>query len=378
MLLAYLKRKAAGHTYRCSDGPDMSGVAAAAQANADLGKEALAFYKQAYADQAPARDQAAANANAISQSQLGLMNASLAQSNAYQQDRDTLYRPLEQGIVAGAQNYDTAARRESEATAAAADVQKAGAAQQAALQRQQSSMGVNPNSGRAQALQSQQSLGMATATAGAMNAARKNVEQQGYARKMDAANLGRGIASNQATSANIALNAGNSSASNGAMGLQAAQSGSATMGQGFNSALSANQSAGNLYGQAAQLQAGASANNMAGLGQLAGLGLGAYQAGMFSSSKKLKHQKRPMSEEQALDGIKGLKVEQWDYKPGVADGGTHIGPYAEDVRRGLGDAVAPGGKMLDAREMSRANTMAIQALTKRAAMLERELQRLEA
>ena len=39
----------------CCSQPDTSGINRAAEANADIARDALAWYRQAYADQAPAR-----------------------------------------------------------------------------------------------------------------------------------------------------------------------------------------------------------------------------------------------------------------------------------------------------------------------------------
>jgi hypothetical protein len=58
-------------------------------------------------------------------------------------------------------------------------------------------------------------------------------------------------------------------------------------------------------------------------------------------------------------------VDSWKYKDGIADGGRHVGPYAEDVQRELGDEVAPGGKQIDVISMSGAQTAAIKGLAEK-------------
>ena len=62
--------------------------------------------------------------------------------------------------------------------------------------------------------------------------------------------------------------------------------------------------------------------------------------GAAASSKAFKENGRPI--EQVLPRIAELKVEAWDYKDGIDDGSTHIGPYAEDFQRlfGVGDGVS--------------------------------------
>ena len=121
------------------------------------------------------------------------------------------------------------------------------------------------------------SMAEATAKAGAANKARTNVETQGYARTMDAANLGRGLASNQATSAGVALNAGNSAVSNAGMTLTQGNAAAAQMGQGFNTAIQGNQSAGNLYGMSGQLDATYRGQDMKLLGDAMGAASGSFR-----------------------------------------------------------------------------------------------------
>lgn len=379
MLISYIKRKASGHVYRCQDSPDMTAMNTAAAANAEIGKEALAFYKQAYADQAPLRDAAQRTALDVSQSQMKALDTNTAISNDYWDYQKSTFRPLEQSIVADAQAYDTPARREAEAVAAGADVQKAGAAQMAATQRQQASMGVDPNSGRAQALQSQQSLGLAAATAGAMNTARKNVETVGYARKMDAGNLGRNLASSQATSASVALNAGNAATGNANAAVQTAQNGTALVGQGMSTAIGANNSAGSLYGQVAQMEAQSGANNMSGLGSLVGAGA-RLGAAYITSDENVKSGVKPASAERALAEVNATPVKEWRYDPakgGPDDGGLrHTGPMAQDVNRNMGDRAAPGGTEVDLISLNGKTMLGLQAVDRKVNKLTGQVKRL--
>jgi hypothetical protein len=59
-----------------------------------------------------------------------------------------------------------------------------------------------------------QAIQEAAAKAAAGNTARTNTETVGSAKMMDAAGIGRGVISNQATQAQIGLNSGNSSVNN--------------------------------------------------------------------------------------------------------------------------------------------------------------------
>lgn len=102
----------------------------------------------------------------------------------------------------------------------------------------------------------------------------------------------------------------------------------------------------NIANQNSQNQANSSIWNTAGM-------LG---AGAFMSSRSFKHNGEPVS---TLDKLISLPVERWDYKPGHADGKTHIGTYAEDFRDafGVGD-----GKTIAIIDMMGVMMRAIQEL----------------
>ena len=55
----------------------------------------------------------------------------------------------------------------------------------------------------------------------------------------------------------------------------------------------------------------------------------------------------------------------------MADGGEHVGPYAEDMQAQFGDQVAPGGIGLDMVSVSGQHHAAIRALAKKVDRLER-------
>lgn len=93
--------------------------------------------------------------------------------------------------------------------------------------------------------------------------------------------------------------------------------------------------------------------------------------------------RRGLSEEEALDrmptarGLSSLSNEKWKYKPKVADElgdhDVHRGPYAEDVQREFGDAVAPGGKMIAKGPMNDTRKQAARELLDEVHALESEL-----
>lgn len=354
----------------CSDAPDMSGANRAAEANADIGRESLAFYKQVYAEQAPERAKAAALNEQVSSAQLASMKQNDAISKDYWDYQKGTFRPMEEKIVADAQNYDTTARREDKAGQAVADVGMQVEVARQVNNRQMQRAGVNPNSGKMIAMNNQMALGEAAAKAGAANKAREAVEVQGYARKMDAANLGRNLASNQATSAGVALNAGNSAVTNAGVTMTQASQAASMMGQGFSQATSANNSAGQLYSTAAQAQ-GKDSGLMGALGSVAGAYVGSPAGGkaigdMFAKSdKNAKEDIKPVNDEQALKAVENTPVSNWNYKPGMADGGNHTGPMAQDVQKTMGDSVAPGGKQIDLISMNGITMASVAALSRK-------------
>lgn len=365
MNILHEKRRALGYHAACSDAPDMSGANRAAEANAAIAKESLEFYKQVYAEGAPDRARAAETAFKTSEAQLASMKQNDEISKDYWDYQKGTFRPLEKGIVADAEAYDTAERRDAEAGKAVADVGMQAALAQKAQERNMTRMGVNPNSSKFAATANQMSLGEASAKAEAAGKARSMVETTGFARKMDAASLGRGLASSQATSAGVSLNAGNSAVSNAGVPLQQAQSAASMMGQGFSQATSANNSAGQLYSTAAQAQ-GQDSGIMGALGTVAGSFLGGSGfAKMIPSDKNIKTDIKPVTDEQALEAVEKTPVSNWNYKPGMADGGNHTGPMAQDVQKNMGDAVAPGGKQIDPITMNGITMASVAALSRK-------------
>lgn len=358
------------------DAPDTSGINQAAVDTAALSREALDWAKQQYADQAPERAAASARASAVADAQVGAMNFATDEARRLSQRSQSVFEPLENRIVADSQAFDTPERRAQASAEARADVESAfGSAQDAntrALRRTGSSSG-----GRAQALMADWALNKAKASAGASTAAVKGVEQQGYARRMDAVGLGKGVVGSQATQQQIATQSGNGAVGAGGAALAASNSGIPMMQGAYSTGLGGLQTMGNLYGQAAKITADANAGNnaamMQGIGGIA-QGIGSY----YGSSKKLKHKNREIDEDEALEAVNKTPVEGWDYKQGVADSSTHVGPYAEDVQRNSGDRAAPRGVMVSMTELGKQNTNAIKALTRQIEEVEKQIAELEA
>ncbi|MGE8318353.1 MAG: hypothetical protein ACN6O3_06360 [Comamonas sp.] len=246
--------------------------------SAQLSREQLNWAKEVYKETAPDRAAAQERANRISDLQAQQMEQSTSIAQQQYDRYQRLYQPVEDRIVSEANNYDTADRQNAEAGKAVTDVQNQYVAALAAQDADLKSMGVNPNDGRYAAMKQQGTTAAALAQAQAANAARQNVQQQGWARRMDAAGLGRGVVSNQATQAGIASQAGAGALNASNSSLAAGQSGVGIMQQGFNGALQGQSVAGQMYGNIANQQASVSNANIGGLASAAGAAATAYGA----------------------------------------------------------------------------------------------------
>lgn len=244
--------------------------------------------------------------------QAKITNGWAAEDRAYAQDT---YRPLEKKLVAEAEAYDTPERRAAASEAARATVGSEVAAAADAEARQMAAMGVDPRSGRSAAAGRTRSLASALGKAGAGTAARQRVEAMGDAKKADAVNMGAGFRVNPASA------------------IQISNGGTAS---GVNTAMSGNQSlASTLAAQHGQQMSAWQQNRQAQLGMFSSLGT---VAGAMISSKTKKKPGKDASKK-SLRAIMNMPIEDWEYKDGVADGGKHVGAYAEDFKKetGLGD-----------------------------------------
>lgn len=349
--------------------PDTSGVNQAAVETAALGREALQWFKTEYANTADERAAAEQRANAISDAQLASMNYALGQAKDAEAYNKSTFRPLEQRLVADAQTYDTAERRNSEAASAVAEVNRQVGAQRVATQQELARAGVSPESAKTQAIMDAGDINAAKAAAGADFTARKNVEQQGYARMADAASLGRNLPSQQATQQALSGTAGSGSLQASQQALQARMSGAGLMQAGFSSGIQGASTSGSLFGQATGLQNQARGQD---------LGVVTSMISALSDEDKKKDTNTPADPDEALEEINEVPVmDGWSYDPakgGPDEGGRkHTGPMAADVQASMGDAVAPGGKVINLVDMNGKLLAGMQALTKRVEKVERRV-----
>jgi hypothetical protein len=238
----------------------------AAQLSYDLGQERLAFERQQYQDMLPIAQQ-------VSEAQLAAQEEQMRQARDYYDYQTGTFRPLEQGLVRQAQEFSTEGYREGLAREAAAAAGRAFGTTQGMTQRAAAARGVNIASGAGMAMANQNMLGLAAQRAGAMTGARQQAEQIGWARQLDAAGLGRGLAGASSGAYSGAVGAGSAGLTSAALPGQNLSSGMAgaanTMLTGTGQSLSAYNS---LYGGATTSANAAYGNYMGVLGGLVGMG----------------------------------------------------------------------------------------------------------
>lgn len=284
----------------------------------DTATEYLNFSKQQYEELKPILA-------SITQSQLETDAANRARGADYAAYEKNVYRPLEMSIVSDAMNFDTAGKRRELADRAAADVKSSFGVARDSSQRALASFGINPNSGRFASLNNQLATDEALAVAGAKTRATTDAEMLGYARKMDAAGLGRNLATNASTAYGVSLNASDAANRSALSGANYMGSAYGQAGAMYGGAANSYGAAGNIYGQefnarmqGYQAQQQASGAFWSGLGSLAGSAAGWSKFGKPGADG-------------AYVTRNGLKL------PGYADG-THVG---------AGPVSGPGGPVDD-------------------------------
>ena len=356
------------------DAPDYSGIASANEKSAQLAKEAadnqLAFSKEQYDFLKPyIQKQLQIGQDVADQQQTDAAKASGRADQQWSQYQTT-FQPIEEKMAQEAMDYGSEADQERATGQAAADVSQQFQSQRAAAQRQLASMGVKPNSGAFMTQNRESDAAEAAARAAAMTGTRQAVKDKGVSLRAGAAAFGRNQTNTAGQQVGISTGTGSAATQSAGAGVGSTLAAGSSLNAGYgaqigaaNSAVQANLGLGSLMNQSYGIQAQQAGAGMAGLGSLIGTGIGAYAMNPKAfSSKGFKEDGEPVSSEEAVDAFKRIPVESWKYKDGIADGGRHVGPYAEDVQRELGDEVAPGGKVIDLVSMSGAQTAAIKGL----------------
>lgn len=290
--------------------PDYSGME-------QVAREQLNFAKQQYADLKPI-------AQEIGGLQADAQRQQMAQAGDYYDYMQSTFRPVEQSLVSQAQEFNTDAYRQQMAQQASTAAARAFEQSQAMTGRSLAARGVNPASGAARGADRATSLQQAAMRTQAMTGSRQQAQQLGYARMLDAAGLGRGLAG-----ASSAAYAGATGAGTAGMGTYMApgnqyQAGLANAGQTF----------GNMANMQNQAFMQAQANEAGMWGSLVGAGatLGGAAITAGASDRRLKENILAVGEYEGLD----LTKYQFNY---TGDERVFIGVMADEVMELYPEAV---------------------------------------
>ena len=287
--------------------PDYSGMERVA-------REQLNFSKQQYEDMKPIVEQ-------IAGQQMAAQDQQMEQAADYYQYQQDTFRPLEQGLVADAENFDTEAYRQSQAGEASAAAARAFGTARESNARFQAARGVNPNSGAARGAGLQTQLQEAAMRAQGMTGARNQAQQLGYARKLDAAGLGRGLSGASTAAYGGATNAGSQASS-------VAQS----AGNNYQAGLAG---AGQTYGNMANTQASVFSAGLQAQGEMMGSIVGAGATVYAGSDMRIKENVSEIGK----DAYTGLNLYHFSYI-NDPDSTMYEGVMAQEVLNFMPEAVA--------------------------------------
>lgn len=314
-------------------------IGKAALMQAETGQQWLTFARDAFAVSNERQAELDALTKQVSDLQLGVAADQAGWMRADRERYETSFRPLEDEFLNEAKSYDSPEKQAAAAAEAKADVLASSATARATAQREAASLGIDPTSGRYAGIDRAGEMGTALAAAGAQNSARQMVRDKGLALKADAVNLGRGLPAQSAQAAAAGLGAGSS-----AVGLHQTNQGlynssTGIMGQGFQGQMAGYAGQASALNQQYSTQVAAwdaeqrhNSAGAAGFGQF----LGGIAGLMFTSDEDAKEDKAPLPKGAGLDAVNAMPVEEWTYKPGVADEGRHVGPYAQDFAAATG------------------------------------------
>jgi hypothetical protein len=169
-----------------------------------------------------------------------------------EQDRaryEARFRPIEDQLADEAMAYDSPERREAEASRRMVDVQRQAEQARTTADSRLRGMGIDPSQIRSGSMMNQLATMTAAQAAQAGNDGRTQIEDRGRALRADAANMGRGLPSQAASSLGMSLGAGQAAA------------GTAGAGQGANL---------NAINTGSQMGMGALGARQGAIGQMAG------------------------------------------------------------------------------------------------------------
>jgi hypothetical protein len=305
----------------CSEAPDMSGANRAAEKQAELSGEQLAWAKELYAETAPDREAARTRAFALSDAMIGSMRkqdeiadetraqmrkqgvladeltgltkaqitkqielAEDARGQMRKQEAlsdksvehyESTFKPMEARMVERAQQaqrdadeFRTPERAERAAGQAMADVGTQADIARANIRRELESRGVHSSSGNHAVALSAMGIREAAAKAAAANTARRQEEALGDTKQTvadaklgDVVNLGRGVVTTQGTQAGLSLNAAQAAGGLNQQGVAGAQ----VAGGMGNNGVAMGQAATGMVGQAVNTGQAAGAQSQYGM-----------------------------------------------------------------------------------------------------------------
>lgn len=334
------------------DGGDMPlpspKIGQAANKIASLGSSYLDFAKQFYTDARERQANLDSVTGKVVGSQLGAQDALSGWAAADRDRLEKVFQPLQDQYIADAQAWDSPERQAAAAAEARGDVVKAAASQDASRQRQQASMGINPNSGRWAGSDRAADTATALGAAGAENKARADLRLQGMGLRASAIGMGNGLAGQASAALATGAQIGNSATGNVAAANSAnintagiMQSGTQTAIDGYTKQASVLT---NLYnGQLSPWNAQNNATSQSNSDLMGAIGTG---AGLMFSDEDAKENKEPATG--SLKAVRSMPVQEWDYKPGMGDGGRHIGTYAQHFKAATGKGDGRSIPVIDA------------------------------
>lgn len=208
------------------DAPEMSGANAAALEGAQIAREQWTDYRDKFApvilDQMQQQVDVGRDSYNLAREQ---QDFQLGLARKYDDRFWSVQAPLEDQIVGEARRYDTEAERERMAGTARGDVEQAFAGARSGLRRDMGRMGLNPSDPKYFAMTRNLASDQALATANAMNKVREAAKQMGWAKRMDAAALGRNLPGFSGGSSQLALGWGGQGSDAAGAGLRGAVAG---------------------------------------------------------------------------------------------------------------------------------------------------------
>ena len=316
----------------CASPPDYSGVANASKESSEimaaLGREQLAETRRQY-------DRNTAISDPIVKAQAGLMGQTIEQGDDYYKFMKEYGRPTDIALQQEAMASGGTAAQEAAAGRVRGGLEQAQASEMAQENRAMAGMGVNPNSGRFAGLSSSRSVANAAMTAGAMDKARMDEKNLGFAKKLDVSGVFRGLPGASQGAYSVANQSGNSAVGNTMAPGQAMVNG---MGQGAQTIASGQAMRINGLSSVMNAQQGlniANANMMrgdGGAGMIQGLGTLAMGAAAFSDDN-LKENIVRVGEHEKY----GFGIYEFNYK---GDDVRWRGVMASEIEEFIPDAVA--------------------------------------